>query len=263
MGFYIALVGCLAAIVAVTWTAVGNLDTLAPDQTSPSSQTSESPDDAQEAAGIPDQYIDGFDWGEDLTEEYNSVMSETSSVVSSDVTSSEKVSSEAKQTNAKPTSSSSATSSKRDVAKDVSSFNAGASTPKQSYMLPVGNEVLKEHSGGNLVYSMTFGDWRVHEGVDFKAAKSDVVRAAGDGVVKDIVNDPLYGNTIIIDHGDFEAHYCGMVKNVLVEKGQQVMMGDDLGSLSDIPCEIVEEVHLHFGVKKDGKWVDPIAAMRK
>jgi len=263
MGFYIALVGCLAAIVAVTWTAVGNLDTLTPDQESPSSRASKEPSDTQEAGGVPNQYIDGFDWGEDLTNEYSSVMNEMSSTVSSTDTSSKKTSSsEAKQTNAKPASSS-ATSSRRDVAKEVSSFNAGADKPKQSYMLPVGNEVLKEYSGGKLVYSMTFGDWRVHDGVDFKAAKSDVVRTVGDGTVKDIVKDPLYGTTVVIDHGDFEAHYCGLVENVIVEKGQQVMMGDDLGSLSDIPCEIVEEIHLHFGVKKDGKWVDPIEAMRK
>ncbi len=271
-GFYIALVGCLAAIVAVTWTAVGNLDSVSPD-TSSALESSDSASNTQETGAIPNQYIDGFDWGDELTEEYESIMEGISSAESSAPVSSEKKDSAAdtsskekdgaKQTAAQPASSAAA-SSKRDVDKEVSSFNAGAKqTAAKTYMLPVGNEVLKEYSGGNLVYSLTFGDWRVHDGVDFKAGKTEMVRAAGDGTIKDIYQDPMYGTVIVIDHGDMESYYCGMDEKVQVEKGQQVLMGDDLGTLGDIPCEIVDEIHLHFGMKKGGKWIDPIEGMRK
>ena len=256
-GFYLALIGCLAAIVAVTWTAVGSSDALTPENTG---TVSESASDAEEVGAVPNRYIDGFDWEEDAEEEYSSVMQELADSAEPEKSPPEAEKKE-KQVNATPVSAASAGEAVSAVPGDTASDTAKKN--KQTYMLPVGNEVFKEYSGEELVYSMTFGDWRIHEGVDFKADKDQMVRCVGDGTVTDIVKNPLYGTIVIIDHGDFEAHYCGLVENVIVEKKQEVLMGDDLGNVGDIPCEIVEELHLHFGVKKAGKWVDPMAAMRR
>jgi len=264
MGFYLALVGCLAAIVAVTWTAVGNSDALTPEDTG---RVSENTSEAEEVGAVPNRYIDGFDWDEEADREDSGVIEEIASGSESEKTApeGEKNLSETengeKQVNAVPISS--VPAGEPSSAAPESADSGAATRNKQTYMLPVGNEIFKEYSGDELVYSMTFGDWRVHEGVDFKADKDQMVRCAGDGTVTDVMQDPLYGTTVIIDHGDFEAYYCGLVENVIVEKKQEVLMGDDLGNVGDIPCEIVEELHLHFAVKKGGKWVDPIAALRR
>ena len=38
---------------------------------------------------------------------------------------------------------------------------------KDYYCLPFGNQIIKDYSNMNPVYSKTMGDWRTHNGIDF------------------------------------------------------------------------------------------------
>lgn len=129
---------------------------------------------------------------------------------------------------------------------------------------PTDKTVIKEFSDGKPVYSKTLGDWRVHDGTDFRSPKGSVIKSAASGVVKDIYNDPMYGMTITIDHdAGFTAYYSGLGNTVLVNKGDKVKSGQDIGSINDVPVEIAEEPHLHFMINKDGKFIDPILILEK
>ena len=126
------------------------------------------------------------------------------------------------------------------------------------FVMPVGGRLKKEFSNQKMQYCETYGDWRLHLGVDIAAKKGTDVISAGKGKVKKVYYDDLYGKTIVIDHGDgVVANYCG-VKSVVVSKGDIVEIGQRIAVLGDVPCEVADEIHLHFSVKKDSKFVNPI-----
>ena len=68
------------------------------------------------------------------------------------------------------------------------------------FKMPVTGEIVKEFANNKLVYSSTLDVWATHNGVDIKADKTTVVKAAADGKVVSIKNDPRYGLTVIVEH---------------------------------------------------------------
>jgi murein DD-endopeptidase MepM/ murein hydrolase activator NlpD len=130
------------------------------------------------------------------------------------------------------------------------------------FTLPMAGEILKNFSSDTLQYSETFQDWRLHLGVDFAAQKGDVVFSCAQGVVEDIYNDPSYGTVVAIDHGNgLMAFYCGLNTTPTVKIGDQVESGSQIGVVDAIPCESVEQPHLHLETEKDGVQVSPLIAM--
>ena len=51
------------------------------------------------------------------------------------------------------------------------------------------------------------------------------------------------------------------VDEILVQEGDEVKVKDTIGQVDKIPCEISLQSHLHFGMKQDGKWADPVSTM--
>ena len=134
----------------------------------------------------------------------------------------------------------------------------------ESYSLPLGNDISMDYSNGEMVYSKTMDDWRVHTGIDFKGEAGSEVKAIGSGTVMSVTNDTLYGITIEIDHGDgVVARYCGLDQNPNVSEGKEVRTGDRLGLLGSVPCEASEESHLHFEVRVNGTLTDPLEVLGK
>lgn len=126
------------------------------------------------------------------------------------------------------------------------------------FVMPLGGTVKKEFSNENLQYSETYGDWRIHNGIDIAAKKGTEVCSAGKGKVKKVYDDSVLGKTVVIDHGNgIECYYCG-VKSVSVTKDDVVEIGQRIGVVGNIPSEVADETHLHFMVLKEGKEVDPI-----
>ena len=120
-------------------------------------------------------------------------------------------------------------------------------------------EIIKKFSNNNPVYSKTFNDWRVHNGIDIKAEQGSKIKAITDGTVKEIYDDPLFGQTIVIEHdGGFLAYYSGLGNTTLVNANDKVEAGKDIGSINDIPCEKADGYHLHLAIKKDDAFIDPL-----
>lgn len=131
-----------------------------------------------------------------------------------------------------------------------------------AFTLPLGKTVDKAFSNGEMVQSKTMGDWRAHNGVDFRGAVGDPVIAVNNGIVKAVYDDVLWGTVVEIDHGHgLLARYCGLGKGSTVEVGAQVKINDKIGNLGAIPIESADEVHLHFETRQDGKAIDPFTAM--
>ncbi len=132
--------------------------------------------------------------------------------------------------------------------------------PAPSYTLPVSGNVITPYSNGELVKNLTLGDWRTHDGVDISAERGVDVLAAADGVIGEVRSDPLWGTVITIDHPDgCQSIYMGLNSVTPVKQGERVIGKQAIGKVDAIPCEISDEPHLHFAMKRDGAWIDPMS----
>jgi len=128
-----------------------------------------------------------------------------------------------------------------------------------TFQRPIEGEIQKEYAKDSLVYSETLKEWTTHLGVDIKAERATVVKAAADGTVKYIKNDPRYGLTIIIEHSNgFETRYANLLTTEFVSEGEQVKAGQTIGTVGDSAIyEIVDESHLHFEILKNSESLNP------
>ena len=127
------------------------------------------------------------------------------------------------------------------------------------FVKPVEGEISKEYAKENLVYSETLQEWTTHLGVDIKADKTTVVKAAADGKIKSIKNDPRYGLSIIIEHQNgFETLYANLLTSEFVQVGEEVKQGQSIGTVGNTATfEIADEAHLHFEISKNNETLDP------
>ncbi len=124
---------------------------------------------------------------------------------------------------------------------------------------PVKGEIIKEYAKDNLLYSNTLNEWTTHLGIDIKADKTTVVKAAYEGTVESIKNDPRYGLTVIIEHDDgFKTVYSNLLTSEFVVEGEKVKTGQTIGTVGNTATfESKDESHLHFEILKDNEKVDP------
>ncbi len=127
-----------------------------------------------------------------------------------------------------------------------------------SMVKPLDGEIQIEYSGKKLTYNKTTKEWRTHPAVDIAGSDGANVKAACDGTVSGVKDDPRYGLTVILTHnGNVSTVYCGF-SEVKVKEGAKVKAGDVLGTLGgEIFCEREQGIHLHFEVIAGGSNVDP------
>lgn len=130
----------------------------------------------------------------------------------------------------------------------------------QPNVMPLNGEILNPFSDGELVKDETLGVWKTHDGVDIKGDYGQKVKAMNKGVVLEIWEDPLWGNCISIDHGSgVVGYYYNLSPTMYVTQGDSVNAGEVIGSIGDTAeCEAALMSHLHFGIKQNGEWCDPI-----
>lgn len=122
--------------------------------------------------------------------------------------------------------------------------------------------LLKGYDIDMPVYSITMNDYRVHAGIDIYAEPGTPVVAMAEGEVQNVYNDPMMGNCISVKHPNgIVSYYMGLSDEVCdgIEIGAPVFCGQKLSSVGDSTLiEIGEESHMHFEVKVDNKYADPL-----
>lgn len=200
---------------------------------------------------------------EDLTDEYNMVEYENTESASSSIGKTVQESQNAIEQKQEKNSSSNTTVNKAKVntKSNQKTTKKETATPQKDpvFKKPVEGEISKEFAKSNLIYSETLKEWITHLGVDIKAERATVVKAAADGKVKDIKNDPRFGLTIIIEHDNgFESRYANLLTTEFVSEGEEVKAGQTIGTVGDSSIyEIVDESHLHFELLKNNENVNP------
>lgn len=95
----------------------------------------------------------------------------------------------------------------------------------------------------------------IHNGWDMAADEGTTVFAAWSGTVIDCAYEEIGGNYIVIDHGNQIRTYYGHLSDMLVQKGQAVSAGQNIG-LSGNTGKTTGP-HLHFEIAQNGEPVDP------
>ncbi|HEY4442334.1 MAG TPA: M23 family metallopeptidase, partial [Candidatus Elarobacter sp.] len=98
----------------------------------------------------------------------------------------------------------------------------------------------------------------LHAGIDIAVATGTTVAAAADGrIIVAGWDDGGCGNMIVIDHGSHLAtQYCHL-SHIFVGVGQDVQRGQAIAASGSTGHSTGP--HLHFGVRVDGRPVDPMS----
>ncbi len=129
-----------------------------------------------------------------------------------------------------------------------------------SYLLPVNGVVFGHFSGDTLVLDETLQKWHTHNGIDIRAEAGTPVLAVANGTVSVVKQDPMWGTVVELTHPNgLLSRYCGLEPDLSVAEGQNVLVGDPLGTLAgSVLAETALESHLHFELFEDGVRVDPL-----
>lgn len=148
-----------------------------------------------------------------------------------------------------------------DVPYSEESISQSSEPEKPTFILPVDGNIIKGYSDSALQYSATYGDMRMHNGIDISCDTGSDVKSASSGTVKSISEDGLLGRIIEIEHtGGICIKYCGM-GSINVKENDTVSSGDILGTSGEIPCECADNPHIHIEVSVDETGVSPLETL--
>lgn len=101
---------------------------------------------------------------------------------------------------------------------------------------------------------------KFHSGIDIPAPSGRDVVAAGDGKVVSSGGLGSYGKAVIIDHGGGIMTLYAHNSKLLVQNGQTVTKGQKIALIGS--TGLSTGPHLHFEVRKDGQYTNPIPYVR-
>lgn len=244
-GIYVALAVCLAGAGTAAWITINNRIA----QPDPFTET------PQVQQTEPQENIDPSLSAQESPENTEVTPVEQKQ---SDIVKPESVSTE------EPSDSSSSGSSSEDTTASVTVSEPLEPSDKSqtlSFTLPLNTQVLSPFSGDRLVENKTLKEWRTHNGVDLKAEQGDMVKSACDGKVSAISYDPLWGTSVEISSKDYVMTYSGLGQDLAVKLNDPIAMGESIGVIGEIPCEAAEGLHLHFTIKKNNEYIDPLSLL--
>ena len=136
---------------------------------------------------------------------------------------------------------------------------AGANTVRLSGVY--GNrEVVAEIAPDEEADPVTPEQWermRYHNGIDIPALKGTEITAVLDGKVLEAGFDAQEGNYLILDHGEGLETVYAHCQSLAVEAGMAVSQGEVIAAVGS--TGVSTGPHLHFGVRQDGTYQDPVA----
>jgi murein DD-endopeptidase MepM/ murein hydrolase activator NlpD len=96
-----------------------------------------------------------------------------------------------------------------------------------------------------------------HEGLDLVAPQGSVVRAAADGLVRNVIrSNKGLGNIVEIDHRNGYVTRYALLGDISVTQGRTVKRGQKIGTVGISSTSFAP--HLHYEVLRGGKPLDPV-----
>ncbi len=97
---------------------------------------------------------------------------------------------------------------------------------------------------------------RAHNGTDLAATYGTPVRAVSQGIVATAGFQGGYGKLVVVRHANGYTSYYGHLSKILVRGGERVTQSDPVGLVGQ--TGLATGPHLHYGIKKNGAWADPM-----
>ena len=140
----------------------------------------------------------------------------------------------------------------------ISNLQSASSTLwSKAFVAPLKTLVVTDPYGYN---RNTVGYSILHKGTDFRAATGTEVFAMNAGVVKVSRLFTVYGNTIIIDHGNGIMTLYMHLSKLNVREGDRVKTGQLIGLSGK--TGYAEAAHLHVSIKVGGISIDPVKFLK-
>ena len=96
-----------------------------------------------------------------------------------------------------------------------------------------------------------------HEGIDLVAPQGSAVRAAADGLVRNVIrSNKGLGNIVEIDHRNGYVTRYALLGDISVTQGRTVKRGQKIGTVGISSTTFAP--HLHYEVLRGGKPLDPV-----
>jgi hypothetical protein len=99
------------------------------------------------------------------------------------------------------------------------------------------------------------GKIRFHQGLDLAAPEGSPVYACAAGTVTETGEDPVYGNFIIVKHGDNWASLYGHLSKIETSLRSELRSGTLIGRVGSTGQSTGP--HLHFELRRNGRAEDP------
>ncbi len=103
--------------------------------------------------------------------------------------------------------------------------------------------------------------YRPHHGTDFGARRGTPLLAVNDGKVIYAGRMGTYGKVVKIKHAGGYVSLYAHQSRIRVKRGQHVKKGQIIGYVGSTGRSTGP--HLHFGLMKNGRWVDPMKVLKK
>lgn len=125
-------------------------------------------------------------------------------------------------------------------------------------------KVVLGYSTDHAIYDPTLEQYRTNASVSLSAKEGTEVRAAADGVVKEVKKDAQAGNLVRIAHGeDWLTTYGQLADAVAVKEGESVKQGQRIGTVA-APTKygVALGEHLIFAMEQNGEPQNPMEKMK-
>lgn len=120
---------------------------------------------------------------------------------------------------------------------------------KGDWAIPMKGEVSQNFKGAD------------HHGMDIAAPMGTTVSATRKGEVKSVGYSDIYGNVVIVDHGEGIESLYGHLQGIEVKVGYPVIAGTKIGTCGSTGNSTGP--HLHFEIRENGQTVDPLKYLNK
>ena len=124
---------------------------------------------------------------------------------------------------------------------------------KESFIFPVESPIVTDTYG---YIRDTSTQTITHKGTDFHAPTGTPIYAINRGVVRLVQHFDLYGNTVVIDHGQGIMSFYMHLSKINVEQGFIVEEGQSVGESG--MTGYAEGEHLHLTIRINNISIDPM-----